>query len=318
MKKNKNYVKATSDIFIKYLFGLNSPESNNLALSFINSVLENSNFPAMTKVIQKNPFNYQEYADDKLSILDVEVEDENHKLYNIEVQSTGNTHFRNRALYYWAKLYTSQFGLGDLYEYLLPAIGINILDFTLFPDLTGFHNYFLLTEGREREYVLTDQLVIHFLEISKVKDVNFSSKLERWLLYLKIEGTDNEMLKILLETDKDLQAAHELYTAFNSNDKLRRYALAREKTEHDRLHFLSMARKEGLQEGLVKGIEKGIEKGELGDKHNVLVRLLQIKFGLKEEERELILSVTDFKKLDAALDGVVTVNDKESVLDILK
>ena len=39
---------------------------------------------------------------------------------------------------------------------------------------------------------------------------------------------------------------------------------------------------------------------------------------LKEEERKLILSVTDFKKLDAALDGVVTANDKESVLDILK
>ncbi len=310
MDKNETYVKATSDIFIKYLFGLDTKKTNSLALSFINSVLENSNFPAMTKIIQKNPFNYKEYVEDKLSVLDIEVEDENHKLYNIEVQATGNTHFRNRALYYWAKLYTSQFGSGDIYEYLLPAIGINLLNFTLFPDLKRFHNYFVLTEGREREYVFTDQLVIHFLEISKVKDTEKSSKLGKWLLYLKIEGTDSEMLKILLETDKDLQIAHELYTAFNSNDKLRRYALSREKAEHDRLHFLSMARKEGLKEG--------IEKGELVDKHNVLIRQLEIKFGLKEEERKLILSVINFKKLDAALDGFVTANDKKSVLDILR
>ncbi len=310
MEKNKTYVKATSDIFIKYMFGSDTPKSNSLALSFINSVLKNSDFPVMTKIIQKNPFNYREYVDDKLSVLDIEVEDENHKLYNIEVQSTGNTYFRNRALYYWAKLYTSQFSTGDLYEYLMPAIGINILNFTLFPELAKFHNYFILIEGREREYVLTNQMVIHFLEISKVEGTERSSKMERWLLYLKVEGTDNEMLKILLETDKDLQTAHELYTAFNSNDKLRRYALSREKAENDRLHFLSMARKEGLQEGL--------EKGELVDKHNVLIRLLQIKFDLKEEERKFILSVTDFKKLDAALDGVVTANDKESVLGILK
>ena len=94
MNPKKEYVKATSDIFIKYMFGLDTKESNHLVLSFINSVLQDSDFPLITKVIQKNPFNYKEYADDKLSVLDIEVEDENHKLYNIEVQSSGNTHLQ--------------------------------------------------------------------------------------------------------------------------------------------------------------------------------------------------------------------------------
>ena len=98
--KKEDYVKATSDIFIKYMFGMDTKESNHLVLSFINSVLQDSGFPAITRVIQKNPFNYQEFADDKLSVLDIEVEDENKKLFNIEVQSTGDTGFRNRALYY--------------------------------------------------------------------------------------------------------------------------------------------------------------------------------------------------------------------------
>lgn len=137
MKEKEAYVKATSDIFIKYLFGMDTKESDQLVISFINAVLADSDFPTITKVIQKNPFNYKEFSDDKLSVLDIEVEDENHKLYNIEVQSSGNIHFRNRALYYWAKLYTSQSKEGDPYDNLLPAIGINILDFTLFPELSN-------------------------------------------------------------------------------------------------------------------------------------------------------------------------------------
>ncbi|MCK5196971.1 MAG: Rpn family recombination-promoting nuclease/putative transposase, partial [Spirochaetales bacterium] len=233
MNPKKEYVKATSDIFIKYMFGLDTKESNHLVLSFINSVLQDSDFPLITKVIQKNPFNYKEYADDKLSVLDIEVEDENHKLYNIEVQSSGNTHFRNRALYYWAKLYTSQSREGDIYDTLLPTIGINILDFTLFTELPAYHNFFMITEGREREYALTDHLIIHFLEIPKINDKEMSSKMASWLLYLKAEGQDKKMLKILLENDEDLKSAHEMYKAFNNNDKLRRYALSREKAEND-------------------------------------------------------------------------------------
>jgi len=305
MKEKEAYVKATSDIFIKYLFGMDTKESDKLVISFINAVLTDSNFPTITKVIQKNPFSYQEFANDKLSVLDIEVEDEKHKLYNIEVQSYGNTHFRNRALYYWAKLYTSQSKEGDPYDNLLPAIGINILDFTLFPELPGYHNFFVLTEGREREYILTDQLIIHFLEIPKIKDTKMSSKMINWLLYLKVEGQDKDMLKILLENDEDLKSAHEMYKAFNSNDKLRRYALSREKAENDRKHFLYMATKQGREEGELKG------------KHNVLIRQIGIKFSLSDDERKHIFSVTDINKLDAALDAVVLAKNKENILNLL-
>ena len=195
MNKKQGNVKATSDIFIKYLFGRDTKQSIHLVISFINSVLKDSNFPIIIKVVQKNPFNYKEFGDDKLSVLDIEVEDENHKLYNIEVQSTGNTHFRNRGLYYWAKLYTSQSREGDIYDNLLPTIGINILDFILFPELPNYHNFFVITEGKNREYVLTDQLIIHFLEISKIKDKEMSSKMAAWLLYLKATG---HKLRLLL------------------------------------------------------------------------------------------------------------------------
>ena len=49
----------------------------------------------------------------------------------------------------------------------------------------------------------------------------------------------------------------------------------------------------------------------------MLIRVLELKYSLSEDERKLILSVTDFKKLDAALDAVVLVKDKGSVLKLL-
>ncbi len=301
MEQKNEYVKATSDIFIKYMFGMDTKQSNHLVLSFINSVLGDSGFPTITKVIQKNSYNYKEFVDDKESILDIKIEDENHKLYNVEMQSTGTTHFRNRALYYWSKLYASQIKESVDYETLLPTIGINILDFTLFPELPEYHNFFVITEGKNREYTLTDHLIIHFLEIPKIENRETSSKIASWLLYLKSEGWDKDMLKILLESDEDLKSAHEVYKAFNNDEMLREHALAREKTRRDNRHQQTMAR----------------EEGELNEKHTILIRQLSLKYTLSEDEKSHILSVTDFKKLDAAIDAFVFAEDKESVLKLL-
>jgi hypothetical protein len=113
------------------------------------------------------------------------------------------------------------------------------------------------------------------------------------------------MLKILLESDEDLKSAHEVYKAFNEDEMLREHALAREKTKRDNRHKQTMARKEGLAEG------------ELKDKHSILIRLLSLKYTLSEEEKNKILSVTDLKKLDAAVDALMFVEDKESALKLL-
>ena len=217
------------------------------------------------------------------------------------MQSTGTTHFRNRALYYWSKLYTSQIKESVDYETLLPTIGINILDFTLFPELPEYHNFFVITEGKKREYTLTDHLIIHFLEIPKIKGRGISSKITNWLLYLKSEGQDKDMLKILLESDEDLKSAHEVYKAFNEDEMLREHALAREKTKRDNRHKQTMAR----------------EEGKLSKEHTILIRLLELKYTLSEDEKNQILSVTDLKKLDAAVDAFVFAEDKESVLKLL-
>ncbi len=81
-------VKAYSDIFVKYLLG--SSGNEDILLSFINDVLVNSGFNKIKDVIIQNPFNFQEFEGDKLTVLDVKAIDEIGKTYNIEVQVQGN------------------------------------------------------------------------------------------------------------------------------------------------------------------------------------------------------------------------------------
>jgi predicted transposase/invertase (TIGR01784 family) len=65
-------------------------------------------------------------------------------------------------------------------------------------------------------------------------------------------------------------------------------------------------------------MKQGIEQGELIDKQNVLIKQLSKKFGLTEEEKEYIKSITNPSKLDAALEEILFTGVKQYILDLLK
>ena len=67
-----------------------------------------------------------------------------------------------------------------------------------------------------------------------------------------------------------------------------------------------------------EGIEQGIEQGGLLNKQEVLIRQPEKKFGLSEEGRKLIKTVTDFRKLDDALDIILFAENSEEVLNCLR
>ena len=118
----KNWIKAYSDIFIKYLFG--SPDSSDLLLSFLNSLQSVHDFPLLSSVEVQNPFNLQTALADKLSILDIRAQDQDGRLYNIEIKATAQPEYSERSLYYWAKVYAGQLSESEAYAALSPVIGI--------------------------------------------------------------------------------------------------------------------------------------------------------------------------------------------------
>ena len=66
-------IKASSDIFIKYLFG--TERNKDLLLSFINAVLNDAGFDTIIDLELTNPFNIKTFVLDKESILDIKAID---------------------------------------------------------------------------------------------------------------------------------------------------------------------------------------------------------------------------------------------------
>ncbi len=60
--------------------------------------------------------------------------------------------------------------------------------------------------------------------------------------------------------------------------------------------------------------QKLMREGQLSEKHNVLIRLADLKFGLEEDEKILIRNIQEPWLLDSALDAFATGEDKSGVL----
>ncbi len=216
---DKMYVKPTSDTFFRYLFA--AEKRRNLLLSFINAVHSDSGFPNIVEVTVTDPHKPREHPMDKESVLDISAKDETGRLYDIEVQTEGAEAFKYRSLYYWARIYTGQIEIAMPYEDLRPAIYIGLLDFPLFGDVAKKRLEFLLKKIEDNDLVLTDHLIMHFLQVRRAEKENVFSKLEKWLAFFRYEGRiEEEDMRVLLN-DKDINDAHKAYEHFTQDDELK-------------------------------------------------------------------------------------------------
>ena len=150
------------DLAFKKIFG--SEENKDLLISLINSIVSEED--QVTEVHLLNPYNSKNFKKDKLSILDIKAKDLKGMYYNIEVQITDEGDYTERALYYWAKVYTDQLGTGEPYENLKKTIGIHILNFVSIPAAPDYHNTFFITnKASGKRYPKNLELIT--IELSK-------------------------------------------------------------------------------------------------------------------------------------------------------
>ena len=269
------------------------------------SVLEDSGFNTINSLVVQNPFNIKSFKDDKISVLDIRAMDKNNNVYNIEIQSSGNRHFRNRSLYYWSKLYSSEIKEADDYRKLNPVICINILDFNLFTESDKIHNCFLLRE-KDRGFALTNHQVIHFIELSKTQNDSISGHLDQWIVYLQYEGrTDKPSVDIVekvVAMNPDIKSTHKRYVKFSNSEELREVYEARIKYQRDVSTMIEGSREEGREEGI----------------QTTLIRLINQKFELTDSEKDLIFTVKDSAIINEALDIILSAQNKEDVLILFR
>lgn len=178
-------------------------ENNRISLiHFLNSVLKPNEEERIKEVDILNPYNEQEYVNDKLSILDVKAKDEKNHQYQIEIQLTRLRALKQRILYTWSSLYRSQLESGDKYHRLHRTVSIWLIDYALFPGVNEHHLPFCLYNEKHK-LLLSDQMRIHIIQLPQWQwKGEPSEELDRWM-YLFTLGENVDLEKERAEKERE-------------------------------------------------------------------------------------------------------------------
>lgn len=252
-----------ADVFVRYLLG--SEDHKDILIDFLNAVFAQKGHELVVEIEILNPFNLRSAHESKESILDVKAKDSRGRWINIEIQIDRDGSYAARSLYYWARGYAGQLGSGEGYDTLNPAICINLLGFEIFPELPGYHSCFQVTEVDRPEYVLSEHLQIHFIELPKNQlesSEEVQDALDRWCYYFEHEGSiEEEKMKVLLNENEAIRKAHRIYREFTADRELMDMAEAREKWLKDVNTRLASAEQRGREQARQEDARKMLDEG---------------------------------------------------------
>jgi predicted transposase/invertase (TIGR01784 family) len=176
-------IRPINDFAFKKTFG--TPENRIVLISLLNAILRLDE--PIVEVALENPFNLQDFQDDKLSILDIKAIDRKGAIYDIEMQLTTYEGLVQRIVFTGCELYAGQLRAGDNYRGLNPVYSIWLVNGILWPDATQVHHSFRLSDA-ESGRVLTETLEIHTLELARYNlmesDLRSAGELDCWIYWL--------------------------------------------------------------------------------------------------------------------------------------
>jgi predicted transposase/invertase (TIGR01784 family) len=268
------------DLVFKKLFG--SEENKDILLSLINAILPVNQ--QVAKIALKNPYNVSDYAEGKLSILDIKAEGEDGRLFDVEMQIRGSKYYGKQALFYWAKIFGSQLdyvldesqendnSIEVGYSDLKKCIVISLMDFNFFDD-TKYHRFFTLKDGETHEvHKDLDYLDLYFIELKKYKGKlqNINTTLERWITFLNnAHKYDNKTLPKELAEIKEIRKASQKLDAMYLDEKEKGYYESQQKFWLDQNAFIK------------ETVEKAVEQAEIN--RNIEIAKNAILEGSKNE-----------------------------------
>ena len=256
MNAEEKIVMLKLDIIFKRVFG--NEKNTEIIAGFISDMLDIPR-EKITKVVIKNVELPPDEIDQKFSRLDLNLYVDGRKI-NIEMQINKESAYKERTLFYWAKLYSDDLDSGEDYSALSQTICVNIINFNLF-DCENYHSHFMLKE-KERDEVMTDKLAIHFFELKKVGKYKRNKRMEDWLTLINAE-TEGDLMALQQNTSiPEIQKTIVILREMSADEKIREEARRREKRLHDEATALNHARKEGIEEGIEKGRVEGEAIGE--------------------------------------------------------
>jgi predicted transposase/invertase (TIGR01784 family) len=283
------------DVVFKLLFA--DERNQRLLISLLTAVLEPDQ--PIVNVVVLNPETPKETVIDKGAILDVRAQLRDGTLVNIEMQAAAHRGLRQRALFYWARLYTAQLKVGADYTDLAPALSVFILNFVEL-ETTRYHSIFRLLEVAEHAG-LTGDLAIHVLELPKLPNRapdHGDPLMLKWGKFFKAE-TPEELEQIAM-TDPDINEAKSALERLSLDPAAQELARERELAKWNYERSLRLARQEGEERGEKRGEERGRRKAL----QHAITHLCDT-FGIElTEHRQTVLANGTLDDLGKLLDAI--------------
>lgn len=278
----------TLDIVFKMLFTV-EPESEALLLSLVTAVLRPAH--AIAKISVLNPAIPRDAVDDKAALLDLMVELEDGRRLDLEMQAEQRPYFRERALYYWARMFHSQIGRGDACRALRPAVSVLFLKYSEL-HAHRLHSVFQIREVHDQTR-FSDAFELHLIELPELASLaeperSEDAPLVRWSRFFAAE-TDDELAEATMN-DPILDKARTALERLSLDGDARQLAEQRELALITYQIEMAGAREEGRAQGLREGLCAAIED---------LCEALGVELDTARRARVSALSLSELEALRA-------------------
>ena len=256
MKEEKKLLEPKIDIVFQSLFSKNNIK---ITKSFVQALLEEK---VNSIIINEDKELIRERPNDKLGILDLQLDVNGKEKVDVEIQLLKRTDFTKRLLWYLTRMYSSQINRGNKYNQLKKVVLIAIIDFELeqtkeFNEMETIWNFI---ETKKREKILTEDLEVRIIELNKAKDMYKSNKKDekaQWMLFL--DNPNSKEVKIIMKENDEINDAVIKVKEMTEDEKMERLAFLRQKAIMD---------EDGIREA-------GYEDGEKNAKKEIAKKLLR-------------------------------------------
>jgi predicted transposase/invertase (TIGR01784 family) len=305
-KMNEERLNPLNDyLFLKYMGEKGDEEQ---LIDFLNAVLHKTHRDGIVSIdILENRQISAAIITNKTSVLDLRATMDDGTKVNIEVQLRDVSNMDRRSLFYWSREYVDGINKGQEYDELPRVIAINILG-AEFLSIDEMHATFHLWEDNNKDYMLTNALELHFIDMVKFrrlkkKDIEHNH-LHRWLTFLD-KNEKKEIITKVIEMDTAIAKAQEKISFVSQDSEMFREYQMREMATRDYNSSVNKAKQEGEQRGKQKGIaigkqegiaigkQEGIAIGEQNSKIKNVLRLFQKGKSIEEIAELFDLSVDE-------------------------
>ena len=243
----KSKVTPKLDLVFKKIFG--DVRNTDILTDFLATVLEISPSEITEVEILDNEV-VPDILISKFSRLDLKITINRTTSVNIEIQVLNYGNYKERTLFYWAKMYTGDLQKQEDYLNLKNTIAINVIDFNLF-DCKEYHSTFKIFEEHRQE-LLTDKFRIDFLELRKAKECKESGsmldKKQMWMDFLNTNAEDDETLDRLSTSSPVMQKAVAVLRKMSADEKELYEIEQREKAVRDEVSARAYERQQGIEQ----------------------------------------------------------------------